>query len=475
MKAAILAGGGGTRLWPLSRQNYPKQFLKINSGNQAKECAFDKGSLIQQTAKRLLKAVSPKDIIIVTNNEYKFHTIADIEAISKPAAGNMILEPCRRNTAPAIALTLRYCLDKLKCSGDEVIFISPSDHIIEPVSKFVRCLKDAEKVARKGFIVTFGIKPGYPETGYGYIKAKGKKPVDSYYPVAEFAEKPDYKTAQKYLKHGGYYWNSGMFAFTIGTMEKELSKYAPDVFQIYQTGYDKILSEFSRMPNISIDYAVMEKSDRVVTMPMNLYWNDVGSWDSIFDVFPKDKSGNVEIGDITAKDTKNCLIMSEKRLVTTIGLENLLVIETDDAILVAKRGDAQKVKAIVEELKSRKRKEADEHTTIYRPWGSYTVLGDGERYRIKRVVIKPGHKLSLQLHKHRSEHWVVVKGTAKVTVGKKVSFVRENESTYIDKFIKHRLENPGKTPLELIEVQNGDRCVESDIVRFDDIYGRGCH
>ncbi|MBI5307572.1 MAG: mannose-1-phosphate guanylyltransferase/mannose-6-phosphate isomerase [Planctomycetes bacterium] len=453
MKALILAGGSGTRLWPLSRRRFPKQFLKLNGDR----------SLLQHTVDRLLKIVTRPDSIVMTNDAYQYHVKSDLEWLE-----NVILEPASRNTAPAIALGIKYCLEKLGCKEDEVIFVSPSDHVIRPVDAFARAIIQAEAIAKAGHIVTFGIKPARPETGYGYIKAGARgENINSAgcFKVDAFVEKPDLDTATGYVREGNYYWNSGMFAFSIKTMLEALDRYAPDIQKALGDTFAGMITNYPHMPNISIDYAVMEKSDRVVTVPLDLYWNDIGSWDSLYEVLDKDADGNIKKGDVLTIDTKGTFILGGKRLISTIGLEDLLIVETDDAILVAKRGEAQKVKDIVNKLKEAGRPEVNEHSTVYRPWGNYTVLEESQRYKIKRIVVLPEASLSKQMHYHRSEHWVVV-------VGNEEQLIHENESTYIPKSTIHRLENPGKIPLEIIEVQNGEYLGEDDIIRMDDIYGR---
>jgi mannose-1-phosphate guanylyltransferase/mannose-6-phosphate isomerase len=357
-----------------------------------------------------------------------------------------------------------------------VVFVSPSDHIIRPLDRFVEYFRLAEKLAKQGHIVTFGIRPDRPETGYGYIRAERQSPASSsqgnYFRVEKFVEKPDAATAMQYLDAGNYYWNSGMFAFSIQTMMDELRKYAPAIREMLGRSFDEMNDQFHKMPEISIDYAVMEKSDRVALLPLDLYWNDIGSWDSLHDILSRDENGNAVVGDVMAIDTKNCLIFGDKRLLSTIGLEDCLVVETSDAVLIARKGEAWKVREIVNRLKEKGRKEASEHVTTYRPWGSYTILQQGPRYKIKHVVVNPGEKLSLQKHSHRSEHWVVVKGTAKIVIGDKEIFVHENESAYVPQSTLHRLENEGKIPVEIIEVQNGEYLEEDDIERFSDDYGR---
>jgi mannose-1-phosphate guanylyltransferase/mannose-6-phosphate isomerase len=445
MKVLILAGGSGTRLWPASREAYPKQFLKLKGGK----------SLLQQTLERLLNIVSPQDILLLTNEQYEFLVLSDVNEVSKDLADNILLEPARRNTAPAIALGMKYCLERLRTSPEEVLFVCPSDHIIKPVEKFVEYVKLAEKVARQGYIVTFGIKPLYPETGYGYIKITGED-LGGYYLVERFTEKPDLETAKRILSEGNYFWNSGMFVFTIETMIEELRLCAPEIYQLFDQPLDDMIANFPKMPDISIEYAVMEKSKRVVAIPMDIYWSDIGSWDSLYDALDKDEKSNVIFGNILAKDIEGCLVIGNKRLIATVDLKDLIIVETDDAILIAKRGSAQKVKHVVEELKRERRIEVFEHRTVYRPWGECTILEERPGYKIKRIVVKPGASIDPQIHPHWSKHWIVVKGTAKVTIGNKVMYIHENESVYVPKSTPHRLENSGKITLEIIEVQNSE-------------------
>jgi len=455
MKVIVLAGGGGSRLFPLSRTSFPKQFLKIGS---------DK-TLLGQTFDRYLELVEPKDIIVVTNKEYYYHIKAEIKDCGIQKA-HVLLEPSARNTAPAIALASRYILDELAGDTDEILFISPSDHIIMPKDLFVNDVRTVIKAAQKNKIVTIGVRPSKPETGYGYIKIG--LPVEYGHNVDEFVEKPDLARAEQYLTSGNYYWNSGMYAFSINTFMEELALYQADIYNLFvENSYQEIVQKFEDMPSISIDYAIAEKSRRAVTIPISSYWNDIGSWDAIYDAMQKDESKNVKNGDCMAIDCSNSLIIGADRLVAGIGLEDMIVVETDDVILVSKRGESQKVKEVVEELKKTERKEAVEHTTLYKHWGNYRIIAAGSGYKVKKLILYPGQKILMQMHYHRSEHWIVTKGTAKITMEEKEKFVSENESIFIPKAVRHKLENQGKVDLEIIEVQNGMYLEEDDIVRFE--------
>ena len=461
MKIIILAGGGGTRLFPLSRACYPKQFLKI---------AGEK-SLLQQTVERFLIIAKQEDIVIVTNENYIFHVQEDLHEIGAEKI-NVITEPTCKNTAPAIALAISYCKDCLNCCEDEILFVSPADHLIRPAKNFAELVQQAEQVCKeKNDIITIGVKPTKSETGYGYIQSADKI-GDNVFAVKSFKEKPDKATAEKYLAEGNYYWNAGMFMFSIGRMETELEQYVPEIAKISQQGYETCVNNFTEMPDISIDYAVAEKSTHMAVMPMqDIYWNDIGSFDSIAEVLA-DKNGNGIYGDVITDDCQNTTILGSDRLISGIGLKNLIVVDTPDSLLITEKGKSQEVKKVVEKLKKEHRKETIENRTMYRPWGSYTILAEGEGYKVKRITIKPGAKLSLQMHYHRSEHWTVISGTGKLTLDDKIVIFKENESTYIPIAVKHRLENPGQIPLSIIEVQNGRYLGEDDIVRFDDKYGR---
>lgn len=459
MKIIILAGGGGNRLFPLSRTKFPKQFLKLGGSK----------SLLTQTIERFLALVKPADMVVVTNQDYAYHVRSELVAANAGQA-HILLEPLARNTAPAIALAVRYCIDQLGCGVDEVLFVTPSDHIISPLDAFTSAAQLAGDIANQDRIVTFGITPNRPETGYGYVQAG--ESFGSGFIVDSFHEKPDQTTAEGYLASGNYYWNSGMFAFTINCIMSELRIHQPDIYTSADKSLDELIENFSKMPNISIDYAVVEKSRQVVMLPLIAKWSDIGSWDAIYDLLDKDTDSNAIDGDCIPIACKNTLMLGQSRLIAGIGLEDLLVIETDDVIVVAKKGESQKVKDLVNQLKADGRLEADEHTTLYRPWGQYSLLSGGRGYQIKKISVNPGQILSLQMHYHRSEHWIVVGGTAKVTIGDTEQMVHENESVFIPQTTRHRLENPGKLLLEIIELQNGSYLYEDDIVRFEDIYGR---
>lgn len=453
MKIIILAGGGGTRLFPLSRDCYPKQFLHV----------IDNKSLLAQTIERFLGLVEAKDIIIVTNERYIFHVQAELKTINAHEA-HIITEPMGKNTAPAIALAQSYCQDVLECDNDEILFVSPSDHLIKPIDAFQDLIKNAQDVAKDN-IITLGIKPTKPEIGYGYIEAEKNNNLAK--KVISFKEKPDLVTAKEYIASGNYYWNGGMFMFSIATMQAELIKYMPAIIDITQNGYQYIVDNFADMPDISIDYAVAEKSKKMMMIPMeNIYWNDIGSFDAIAEVL-SDKDKNVFKGDILAENCTDTMIIGDNRLIAGIDLENLMIIDTPDALLVAKKGESQKVKNIVNKLKQNKRKEAKENVTMYRSWGKYTLLTESKGYRVRKIEMDPGASLTMQMHYHRSEHWTVISGTGKTIINDRESIFTENQSTYIPMGVKHKLSNPGKIPLIIIEVQSGKYINEDDIVVFE--------
>ena len=465
MQLVIMAGGSGSRLWPVSRSNLPKQFIKLMSSN----------SMLQDT---LIRAPSEtkSSPYVICNESTRFLVAEELQSINIQHP-NIILEPVGRNTAPAIALA---AFDALKKGHDPVLVVLASDHVIKNEKAFHSALDAAEQAALNDKLVTFGIVPTHPETGYGYIK-KGKQSSKGF-EVSEFVEKPSLETAEGYLGSGDYLWNSGMFAFKASVYLAELSKYNPDIFKVCEEAiknktedldFIRITKEiFEKCPDDSIDYAVMEKTSDSIVITLDAGWSDVGSWSSLYEVSKKDESNNVVFGDVITHNTINSYIRGKERLIVTLGVKNLVVVDTKDALMVAHKDSTQDVKQIVSYLKEQQRSEFAYHREVYRPWGKYDSIDNGERYQVKRITVKPGAKLSVQMHHHRAEHWIVVSGTAKVTVGDKDLLLSENQSTYIPIGEIHALENPGKIPLELIEVQSGSYLGEDDIVRFEDLYGR---
>ncbi len=458
----LLAGGSGSRLWPISRELYPKQLVNL----------VGKDSLIQNTIKRLSPSLEPSHIRVVCGEEHFFEISRHLQEIGIPSKGKIIKEPCGRNTAPAVLLAV---LNILKNEKDALILIFPSDHVIRDIRGFQDKLKTAISLADMNYIVTFGIKPDYPETGYGYIEG-ARRVKNRAFAIKRFVEKPDEKIAKRYVSAGNFFWNSGMFAFKASVMLKEFRTFEPALLKSMQKMVSDsasfTLDKYQSLPDISIDYAIMEKTARGVVLPSDFGWSDIGSWKSLYDFLPKDADNNVVEGDVIPRNTRNCFIRGNNRLIVTSDIENIVVIETPDTVFVSDLEKSKNVKSIVQELKKQGRKEYKAHTTVYRPWGTYTVLEESKNTKIKRIVVYPGAKLSLQMHHHRSEHWIVVQGTARIINGEQEIFLEENQSTYVAKTIPHRLENPGKVPLHIIEVQIGSYLEEDDIVRFDDDFGR---
>ena len=467
----ILSGGSGTRLWPLSRELYPKQLLPL----------VGKGTMLQETLARTagMEAGAP---VVVCNESHRF-LVAEQLREAGANARSILLEPIGRNTAPAVAVAALNVVAGAKtgdAAGDPVLLVLPADHVIRDTKAFQDAVAVGLKAAEAGKLVTFGVVPTKPETGYGYIRrADGSGPS---YPVAQFVEKPDLATAQQYVDSGKYYWNSGMFMFRASVFLQELRSFAPAIYDacVQATTAAKADLDFVRLPNKefeacpsdSIDYSVMEKTKLAVVVPLDAGWSDVGSWSALHEAMTGDANGNVQVGDVLTADTEGCYLQSSSRLIATVGLKDHVVVETKDAVLVAPKERVQDVKKLVTELKKQGRYETSLHREVFRPWGSYDSIDSGDRFQVKRLVVKPGASMSLQLHHHRAEHWVVVSGTARITRGDETFLLEENQSTYIPLGVRHRIENPGKITLHIIEVQSGSYLGEDDIVRFEDRYGR---
>jgi mannose-1-phosphate guanylyltransferase/mannose-6-phosphate isomerase len=467
MIPVILSGGSGTRLWPLSREAYPKQFLPL----------VGEDTMLQATWRRVAPLASAAPIV-VANEEHRFMVAEQLRQIDcTPSA--ILLEPVGRNTAPAIAVA---ALQAMAEGADPLLLVLPSDHVIADAPAFQAAVRRAEPAASQGRLVTFGIVPSGPETGYGYIRA-GAALADGVRAVAQFVEKPDEATARSYVASGEYAWNSGMFLFRASVFLAELARQQPAMLAACRAALEGASRDadfvrldkaaFAACPSDSIDYAVMEHTDAAAVLPIDVGWNDLGSWSALWEVAEQDGNGNAHHGDVLAQDCRNTLAWGDGRLLALLGLENVVVVDTADAVLVVHKDRVQDVKGIVGKLKAEGRSEPTSHRKVYRPWGSYDSIDVGGRFQVKRITVKPGASLSLQMHHHRAEHWIIVSGTGRITRGEEVFTLAENQSTYIPLGVKHRLENPGRLPLELIEVQSGSYLGEDDIVRFEDVYGRG--
>jgi mannose-1-phosphate guanylyltransferase / mannose-6-phosphate isomerase len=468
----ILSGGSGTRLWPLSRSMYPKQFIRFFNGQNS--------SFLGAALQRLPQAQGFAEPILLCNNDHRFLVKEELDRAGITAKA-IILEPIARNTAAAIAVA---ALAAARENPNAIIAVMPSDHVVKDEAKFAEAVKRAAKVAATGRLVLFGIKPTEPNTGFGYIRMGAA--IEGFnngaYDVAAFFEKPDRDTAKKYLEAGSFFWNSGIFVLNVRTFLEELARYEPRILEAARGALARATEDlgclrlerqsFATSPSISVDYAVMEKTSAAAMLPIDVGWNDVGSWQSLWEIAPRDEKGNYIKGEALLEDTNGCYVHSEKSLVSTIGVKDLVIVDTPDALLVADKGRSQDVSKIVARLKQSNRKEQEQHLRNLRPWGYFETLNIGPRFQVKLLHVKPGGKLSMQMHHHRSEHWIVVQGTAKVVIGDIEKLVRENESVYIFATQWHRLENPGKVPLELIEVQIGTYLGEDDILRTDDVYHR---
>lgn len=465
----ILSGGAGTRLWPLSRALYPKQLLPLVTGR----------TMLQETVLRLGALRDSGPVCCICNEHHRFLVAEQLHEVTGNVGG-IILEPVGRNTAPAAAIAAMHALSRFQ---DPVLLLLPADHVIRDPDALARAVAAGQAAAASGALVTFGIVPSGPETGYGYIRARtGDASAESSYPVLEFVEKPDLATAERYVRSGEYFWNSGMFLFRADALLGELERTNPEMLVHCRKAYDQAVSDldflrldrdaFTACPSDSIDYAVMEKTSRAVVVPLDAGWNDVGAWSALWELNEHDAAANVLKGDVLVHDVHNSYIHATSRLVAAVGLDDQIIVETPDAVLVASRDRVQEVKSIVRQLQESRRIEAENHRRVCRPWGSYETVDIADRFQVKRIVVKPGAALSLQKHFHRAEHWIVVKGTALITVGERQITLGEDQSTYIPLGTIHRLENPGRIPLELIEVQTGSYLGEDDIVRVDDRYGR---